>query len=68
METFEAATVSLFSFLGANKQKYPFAGRDMVTFHFSIIIYSGRSRNSVVGIATGYGPDDHGVGVRVPVW
>jgi hypothetical protein len=25
------------------------------------------SRDSVVGIATGYGPDDRGVGVRVPV-
>jgi hypothetical protein len=28
---------------------------------------SSRSRDSVVGIATGYGPDDRGVGVRVPV-
>jgi hypothetical protein len=26
-----------------------------------------RSRDSVVGIATGYGPDDRGFGVRVPV-
>jgi hypothetical protein len=26
-----------------------------------------RSRDSVVGIATGYGLDDRGVGVRVPV-
>jgi hypothetical protein len=26
------------------------------------------SRDSVVGIATGYGLDDRGVGVRVPVW
>jgi hypothetical protein len=28
----------------------------------------GRSRESVVGIATGYGLDDRGVGVRVPVF
>jgi hypothetical protein len=27
----------------------------------------GRSRDSAVGIATGYGLDDRGVGVRVPV-
>jgi hypothetical protein len=27
-----------------------------------------RSRDSSVGIATGYGMDDRGVGVRVPVW
>jgi hypothetical protein len=26
------------------------------------------SRDSSVGIATGYGLDDRGVGVRVPVW
>jgi hypothetical protein len=26
------------------------------------------SRDSVDGIATGYGLDDRGVGVRVPVW
>jgi hypothetical protein len=29
--------------------------------------YADRSRDSVVGIATGYGFDDQGVGVRVPV-
>jgi hypothetical protein len=27
-----------------------------------------RSRDSVVGIENGYGLDDRGVGVRVPVW
>jgi hypothetical protein len=32
-----------------------------------IIITISRSRDSVVGIATGYGLDDQGVGVRVPV-
>jgi hypothetical protein len=32
-----------------------------------IIIIIIRSRDSVVGIATGYGLDDRGVGVRVPV-
>jgi hypothetical protein len=30
-------------------------------------IFVDESRNSVVGIATGYGLDDQGVGVRVPV-
>jgi hypothetical protein len=27
----------------------------------------GRNRDSTVGIATGHGPDDRGVGVRIPV-
>jgi hypothetical protein len=31
-----------------------------------MVMKSG-SRDSVVGIATGYGPDNLGVGVRVPV-
>jgi hypothetical protein len=35
------------------------------TFTFGINI---RSQNSAVGIATGYGLDDRGDGVRVPVW
>jgi hypothetical protein len=30
-------------------------------------LYERGSRDSVVGIATGYGLDDRGVGVRVPV-
>jgi hypothetical protein len=36
---------------------------------FNIYIFSagGRSRDSAVGIATGYGLNDRGVGVRVPV-
>jgi hypothetical protein len=29
--------------------------------------YHCRSRDSVIGIATGYGLDDRGVGIRVPV-
>jgi hypothetical protein len=36
-------------------------------FCFSTITRCG-SRVSVVGIATGYGLDDRGVGVRVPEW
>jgi hypothetical protein len=36
----------------------------IMVIHISAYI---RSRNSVVGIATGYGLDDRGVGVRVPV-
>jgi hypothetical protein len=32
-----------------------------------IIIIIGKSRDSAVGIATGYGLDDQGVGVQVPV-
>jgi hypothetical protein len=34
------------------------------TIHFNIILLS---RDSVVGIATAYGLDDRGVGVRIPV-
>jgi hypothetical protein len=34
---------------------------------FNVVLYY-TSRDSVVGIATGYGLDDRGVGVRVPVW
>jgi hypothetical protein len=34
---------------------------------FNIILAPTRSRDSAVGIATGYGLDDQGVGVRVPV-
>jgi hypothetical protein len=37
----------------------------LLTSSFYLIIY--RSRDSAVGIATGYGLDDRGVGVRVPV-
>jgi hypothetical protein len=34
-----------------------------------VLLYVGseRNRDSVVGITTGYGLDDRGVGVRVPV-
>jgi hypothetical protein len=31
------------------------------------VLYPNGSRDSAVGIATGYGLDDQGVGVRVPV-
>jgi hypothetical protein len=36
--------------------------RNMIIFFHSMM-----SRDSAVGIATGYGPDDWEVGVRVPV-
>jgi hypothetical protein len=38
--------------------------RDYKIIHY---IYESRSRDSVVGIATGYGWGDGGVGVRVPI-
>jgi hypothetical protein len=34
---------------------------------FNVFILVIRSRDSAVGVATGYGLDDRGVGVRVPV-
>jgi hypothetical protein len=36
-------------------------------FVFLAVIINKRSRDSVVGIATSYGLDDRGVGVRVPL-
>jgi hypothetical protein len=39
--------------------------KDTLSFHG---VYSLHERDSVVGIAIGYGLDDRGVGVRVPVW
>jgi hypothetical protein len=33
----------------------------------NISSFSSKSRDSAVGIATGYGLDDRGIGVRVPV-
>jgi hypothetical protein len=45
--------------------------KDLSSIHLEIpgfhIYYDVTSRDSVVGIATGYGLDDQGVGVRVPV-
>jgi hypothetical protein len=38
-----------------------------VTANMYIILIIERSRGSIVGIATGYGLHDGGVGVRVPV-
>jgi hypothetical protein len=35
--------------------------------HFRLAFITNRSRDSSVGVATGYGLDDRGVGVRVPV-
>jgi hypothetical protein len=37
------------------------------SLYFAQVMCTNRSRGSVVGIATGYGLDDRGVGVRVPV-
>jgi hypothetical protein len=34
---------------------------------FNLIPFFNRSRDSIVDIATGYGLDDQGVGVRVPI-
>jgi hypothetical protein len=39
----------------------------MRTYCKVLTLYATRNRNSVVSIATGYGLDDGGVGVRVPV-
>jgi hypothetical protein len=36
-------------------------------FTFAVLITCYRSRDCIVGIATSYGLDDQGVGVRVPV-
>jgi hypothetical protein len=36
------------------------------TLYISYVLYPG-SRDSLVGIATGYGLEDRGVGIRVPV-
>jgi hypothetical protein len=36
--------------------------------HFKIVVSANRSQDSIVGIAPGYGLDDQGVEVRVPVW
>jgi hypothetical protein len=35
--------------------------------YYCYVYYIGKSRDSVVGIATCYGLDDRGVGVQVPV-
>jgi hypothetical protein len=35
--------------------------------NLKLYVSAGRSRDSVVAIATSYGLDDRGVGVRVPV-
>jgi hypothetical protein len=53
---------------------YQFPARYTYCFEIiklNLVLYSvlrnGRTRHSVVGVATGYGLDDRGVGVRVPV-
>jgi hypothetical protein len=43
---------------------FPRCGFQIIGNHFK---YDIGSRDSAVGIATGYGPDDRGVGVRFPV-
>jgi hypothetical protein len=40
---------------------------ESITFPNTFLPLLGRSRDSAVGIATGYGLDDVGVAVRVPV-
>jgi hypothetical protein len=48
-----------------------FGGEDSglaLTSNFAKEQYCIRSRDSVVGIATGYGLDDRVVGVRVQIW
>jgi hypothetical protein len=44
-----------------------YSGCSFHTKSITILFYLERSRDSAVGIATGYGQDDRGVGVRVPV-
>jgi hypothetical protein len=43
------------------------SSKETTSKYLDIKLQFMRSRNSVVGIATGYGLDDRGVGVRVPV-
>jgi hypothetical protein len=43
------------------------SGNEVGDVYFSTVTDLGESRNSAVGIATGYGLDDRGMGVRVPV-
>jgi hypothetical protein len=45
------------------KKKKHIMGRNEGPLHFILLLF----RDSVVGIATSYGLDDRGVGVRVPV-
>jgi hypothetical protein len=40
---------------------------DRVEFNYEYVLIRDRSRDSVVGIASSYGLDGRGVGVRVPV-
>jgi hypothetical protein len=44
-----------------------FGGGEIVNAKFYVSLSPGRSRDSAIGIATGYGLDDQVVGVRVPV-
>jgi hypothetical protein len=44
-----------------------FKGNNLCIVNFIMHCDTVKSRDSSVGIATGYGLDDHGVGVRVPV-
>jgi hypothetical protein len=41
--------------------------KQLTVIYFGTLHNKFRSRNSIVGMATGYGLNDRGVGVRVPV-
>jgi hypothetical protein len=60
-----AAVFSFFSFL--INPRVPAVQTDIVFIYSSSILHEARSRDSIVGTATGYGLDDRGIGVRVPV-
>jgi hypothetical protein len=42
--------------------------KEAIVVYLQVLLQHSRSRDSAVGIATGYRLDDRGVGVRVPVW
>jgi hypothetical protein len=51
-----------------NERKYVEATENVIkSFTNRTVLFTCRSRDSSVGIATGYGLDDQGAGVRVPV-
>jgi hypothetical protein len=53
--------------LSFRSEKVKYVRLRRIQFRFSAISTHNRSRDSAVGIATGYGLDDRRVGVRVPV-
>ena len=60
ISSYSTQTISLNVLKQAKVASYKYS------FYFWLTFYNP-SRDSVVGIATGYGMDDRGVGVRVPV-